>query len=467
MILNLPDLKPHVHFDIPMECAILGAITLEPPAFGRVRGLLTADCFYIEANKIVYQILTEMWQNQFPIDIFTVVSYLASNKKMDELAGRGVAAYIAKLQNNVTSTANLEYYCLIIRQLYAEREILKVKYNSNETGGDVLARTEKMREDLFKISQIKVVNDWKDMVEVVMELHKHMDKVHGKDIIGIPWGFKRIDKITSGLQNGDLTILAARPSVGKSALLGKMVVSQAQKGFKVGIISLEMSNVQLGARMGALVSDMEFYRIFRSLVDDEQEKEKLYSDLEDLALLPIKISDKTKVNINDIRAKVGQLKSKGEIDILYVDYLQLLDSDDSHNRNFNREQQVSQMSRGFKLMAKEFDLPVVVLAQLNRESEKLTSKKPQLHHLRESGAIEQDADLVTFLHRDFKSGILIDANGNSTVNNADLIIAKGRNIETADIQIGFEPAKMKFYDLDTHYVPVSQQLPDYTDETPF
>jgi replicative DNA helicase len=286
------------------------------------------------------------------------------------------------------------------------------------------------------------------MVDVVLELHKHMDNVLDKDIIGVPTGFHKFDMVTGGLVKGDMIVLAARPSVGKSAFLGALAVNAAQNSFKARIISLEMSNVQIGARLGSLVSDVEFYKIFRNRMDDERQREELYSKLETLSNLDIKISDKTKVNINDIRAKVGQLKSKDDIDILFVDYLQLLDSEEGSGKSFSREQEVSRMSRGFKLMAKEFNIPIVVLAQLNRESEKSANKKPALHHLRESGAIEQDADLVVFLHRDWKVGIQQNEHGQTTEFEADLIIAKGRNIETPEIKIGFDGAKMKFYDKD-------------------
>lgn len=456
------DYKEHIHYDKRMECAILGACLIEKTAYGRVRGLLAKDCFYSSSNQIVYGIISEMWENGFPIDLLTVAQYVVRNKGFNELSGVNVPYYLTKLTDSVVSTAHMEYHSLLVRQLYIEREILKIKMSSGDVSDDILQRAEKMREELFNLSQIKVVNDWHDMIDVVLQLHKHMDTVKGKDIIGVPTGFSRFDLVTGGLIKSDMIVLAARPSVGKSALLGAISIYAAERKFKVGIISLEMSNVQIGARMSSLISDTEFYKIFRNQIEEGYETEKLHAHLETLANLPIKISDKTKVNINDIRAKVGQLKSKEQIDILFVDYLQLMDSEEG-NKNYNREQEVSKMSRGFKLMAKEFDIPIVVLAQLNRESEKIATKKPQLHHLRESGAIEQDADLVVFLHRDWKVGIQADKDGNSTEFEADLIIAKGRNIETPEIKIGFDPPKMKFYDLNNRphysgYKPIDKQF---------
>jgi len=441
------EFKEFIHYDKAMECAVLGACLIEKTAYSRVRGLISKECFYSSSNQIVFGIISEMWENSYPIDLLTVAQYIVRDKRISELSKVNVAYYLSRLTNGVVSTAHLEYHSLLVRQLYAEREMVKIKNAPDDVSGDIISRSEKMRDELFKISQIKVINDWHDMIDVVLELHKHMDSVQGKDIIGVPTGFTKFDIITGGLVKGDMIVLAARPSVGKSALLGAIAIHAAKQNFKIGIISLEMSEVQLVARMGSLISDIEFYKIFRNtLNEDSNERKKLHSDLENLANLPIKISDKTNVNINDIRAKVGQLISREQIDILFIDYLQLLDSE-TGLRNTTREQEVSKMSRGFKLMAKEFDIPVVVLAQLNRESEKLVSKKPQLHHLRESGSIEQDADIVVFLHRDWKSGIKQTALGSSTEFEADIIIAKGRNIETAEIKIGFEPAKMKFYEL--------------------
>lgn len=438
--------KEFIHFDNNLEGAILGACLLEKTAFGRVRGLLNKECFYTEGNQKIFGALTEMWENNYPIDLFTVINFLMKVKNILEIRRSATPYYVTTLTNPVFSTAHLEYHALLIRQMYAERELIKIQ--TKKLDGDVLQRTEQLREELFKLSQIKVANDWHDMIDIVMELHTHMDSVLDKEIIGVPTGFSKFDIVTGGLVKGEMIVLAARPSVGKSAFLGAVAINAAKNNYKARIISLEMSNIQIGARFGSLVSDVEFYKIFRNRMDDENQRDRLYHDLEKLSNLDIKISDKTKVNINDIRAKVGLLKSNNDIDILFVDYLQLLDTDESA-RNFNREQEVSKMSRGFKLMAKEFDIPVVVLAQLNRESEKSANKKPALHHLRESGAIEQDADLVVFIHRDWKAGILQDASGESTEHQADLIIAKGRNIETPEIKIGFDGAKMKFYDLDT------------------
>lgn len=445
--MQLPILKKYIHYDTEMEAAILGAFLLVKFSFARVRGIITEECFYSEGHKIIFNAISEMWANNVGIDILTLTQFLVRNKNISDIDGNNVPYYVSKLTTSVVSTANLEQHSLLVRQLYAERELFKMKYTPQDETGDVLVRARNIQNELNKIMQIKVTDDWKDMVDVVIDLHNHMDLVKDKDLIGVPTGFSRLDLVTGGLVKGSVTVVAARPSVGKSALLNAMSIYPAKLGYKVGIISLEMPNVQIGARMGSLVSDVEFYKIFRNRMDDEMQREKLYADLEMLANLPIKISDKTGVNVGDIRAKVSQLASKGDIDILFIDYLQLVDGETS-NRNYNREQEVSKLSRGIKIMAMDFQIPIVVLAQLNRESEKLSNKKPAIHHLRESGSIEQDADGVILLHRDWKSGITANADGSSTEFEADLIVAKWRNGETPEIKIGYDPPKMRFYDLD-------------------
>lgn len=442
MKVDIPDFKEFIHFDKKMESAVLGAIMLEKFTFERVMGVLTEECFYLDANKVVFAAFKKMWELSLPIDLLTVCQFIVRNKGIDTLDGNNVPYYLATLTNGVTSTGNLEYHSFLIRQLYAERELVKIKYGS--TGdGDVLAKTKRMQDELLKLSQFKVTNDWKDMIDVAMEVHKHMDSVKDKELIGVPTGFTRVDYITGGFCAGQLIVIAARPSVGKSALLNALVINAAVAKFKVGIISLEMPNVQVGARMVAMESKVEFYKIFRNQLYDEQEREMVYAKMEKLANLSIKISDKTGVNISDIKAKVAQLVHKKELDILFIDYLQLVDAESGNK--YNREQEVAKMSRGLKIMALEYKIPIIVLAQLNREAAK--DKKPELHHLRESGAIEQDADMVILLHRDWKIGRLEDEQGNTTEFQADLILAKTRNGETPEVKIGFHPSQMRFYDL--------------------
>ena len=463
---NIPDFTEFIHYDKTMESAVLGTLLLEKFSYERVMGILNEECFYLDANKIVFRAIKKMWDSQLQIDILTVCQYIVRNLGVENLNGDNVPYYLTRLTNMVVGSTHLEYHSFLIRQLYAEREMIRIKYGSMGDG-DVITRSKRMQDELLKLSQFKITNDWEDMVDGVMELHKHMDNVKGKDLIGIPTGFSKVDLITGGFCGSQLIVIAARPSVGKSALLNAMVINAAQKGHKVGIISLEMPTLQMTARMGALTSETEFYKIFRNKIYDETERDVVYHGLEKLANLPIKITDKTGVSISDIRAKASQLIHRKEMDILFIDYLQLIDSE-AGNRNYNREQAVAKMSRGLKIMAMEYNIPIVILAQLNREAAK--EKKPQLHHLRESGAIEQDADMVIFLHRDWKVGITQNEQGQSTEYEADLILAKTRNGDTPEIKIGFIPSQMKFYDLDNnsnYQQTYNSPLPKEKDDLPF
>lgn len=248
--------------------------------------------------------------------------------------------------------------------------------------------------------------------------------------------------------NGDMIVIGARPSVGKSALLGLLAMNMANNGKKVGIISLEMSNAKIASRLAALETDFDFATLYRGLQLDENQQQRMHEQLGKMAQkLPIYVSDKTQVSIPEIKAKAQKLKHKEGCDILFIDYLQLVDSTGYGNKNSNRENEVRQMSRGSKLMAKELDMPVVVLAQLNREvtTRKAEDRYPKLSDLRESGAIEQDADVVMFLHRDWMSGIEKDEHGNSTEREADLIVRKWRDGEpNLRIPLEFDPPRMRF-----------------------
>ena len=330
--------------------------------------------------------------------------------------------------------------------MYVEREMIKLT-TGGLNGKEAVQYMDELQDKLVELRQVKNTDDFKDIDEILVDLYKHMDLSKNRELSGITTGFNQIDKITGGMEPGGMYIIAARPSVGKSAFMGKMALNAARKGHKVAIISLEMEDVKITARIASIVSEVDFWRINRGRMYDQEQANYFYEVMNSqLSKLPIKISDKASVSIGDIKSKVARLKQRNEADIVFIDYLGLIDTD-GNNRNQNREQEVSKISRGIKLMAMEFNIPIVLLCQLNRLSEQGSDKKPKLHNLRESGSLEQDADGVIFIHRDFMSGIKVNSDGFSTENEADAIIAKWRNGELAEIKLGFEGSKMKFYEL--------------------
>lgn len=437
--------KKDVTYSNELECVILGACMIEKDAFGRIYKIIDADSFYVDDHKTVFKAILAMWNENRPIDMVSV--YLGLLKaSVDQIRGYGTAWYICEMTKHVVSSASLEYHAAILKSMYIEREMISITHAGIGTE-DGISAIKTIDKRLAKLREKVVIDDFKGIDEVLVNLYKHMDDVQHKELSGITTGFPILDKITGGLQNGGLYIVGARPSVGKSAFMGKMVFNAAKKEFNVGVISLEMTDNQIAARISSLATEIEYWRIYRNRMIDETQAKYFYKKTAEVSELPIVISDKTGVDIGDIKSKIARLRVKSKIDILFIDYLQLLDTDDKA-KNANREQQVGQISRGLKLLAKDYNIPIVVLAQLNRVSETVGDKKPKLHNLRESGSLEQDADGVIFLHRDWMSGIKEDENGNSTQDQADIIIAKWRDGEVTEYKIGFDGNKMKFYEFE-------------------
>lgn len=456
----MSEFKENIHYSIELEKQVLGAMMLEKSAFGRCVKIIEKDVFYRSHHQQVFEVISEMWHDNEPIDITTV--YLKMLKKgIDVLDGFDTAYYVTVLTKHVTGTAHLEYHALLLRQMYVDREIISI--TSTSPKGEGFKAVKEIEDRLRKLRDKVIIDDFKGIDEILTNLHSHMDSVSNKELSGITTGFKNLDRITGGLQQGGMYIVAARPSVGKSAFMGKMVFQAAAKGVKVGIVSLEMTDNQIAARLSSLVSEIDYWRIYRNRLIDQSQKDFLYEKINELSRFPIMISDATGVNISDIKAKVARLMQRGQLDILFIDYLQLLDPEQG-NKNYNREQEVSKISRGLKLCAKDHNIPIVVLAQLNRGSELSGDKKPKLHHLRESGSLEQDADGVIFLHRDFMSGIKTNDDGGNTENEADIIIAKWRDGEVTEYKVGYDGPKMKFYELDQ---PAFKPISDYNQVNPF
>lgn len=470
------EFKKYIHHGQDLETAILGACLLEKLAFGRTYGIVEAESFYVTDHQVVYSAMKEMYDNSIPIDIYTLTEFLITKKGVKEFNGGGITYFLVTLTNHVVSTAHLEYHCHLIKEMWRRREIIKIRasYPADE-GFDTRENINQLNEEIRKILGSEIKRDWYDMSELMYDLMVHQgDMAKGKKEF-LTTGFKKIDELNGGFYNGQMIVIGARPSVGKSAIMGQMAISMAKKGKKVGIISLEMNNNEIAARLASIETDIDFSRVYRTIAQDENLHKSFYEKVSrDLINLPIYLSDKTKVNVSEIKAKAIKLKSSMGCDCIMIDYLQLIDGT-TDNKNYNREQEVSKMSRGLKLMAYELDIPVIVLCQLNRAvtARGYKDRFPKLSDLRESGAIEQDADVVMFLHRDYMSGWQTDEQGNSTELSADLLGTKWRNGATFHLELDFDPPKMKFSEKSQFgtWKPVSEVRnftePNQRDDSPF
>jgi len=467
------EFKKGIHYSVGMEAAVIGAFLIEKDAFSRTIGLLEEPHFYYTANQIMYNAVAEMYNAGIGIDMISVYDYIQNTKKISDINGDNIPFYIAKVTNAVVSSAHLEYHSFVLKRMWMERELLKLTNGGALLTGDVAQQIRQITKAIEKINTGQYQKEWMDTRELMFELAKHQDTMQETKGQGLPTGINKLDELNGGLFGGQLIVIGARPSMGKSALMGQMALSMARKGKKVGIVSLEMNNNEIAARLSSIETTTDFKEIFRNLFKDEDARQKWLDKLSTFIKLPIFITDKTDVTATKIKAKTQKLihEIKG-LDCLFIDYLQLIGGD-GEGKNRNREYEVSQISRMCKLMAKDLNIPVIILCQLNREVTKRTGKNryPQLSDLRESGSIEQDADAVMFLHRDWMTGMaeyMYDENGNSRINHADLIVRKWRNGEpNLHIELEFIGSKMMFIERGAHtYNPV-EQIDEAIEENPF
>jgi replicative DNA helicase len=466
------EFQKDIHYSPDLEAAILGASMLEKTAFGRTHGVLKEEIFYTNANQVTYRAINELYSTGLPVDILTVTDRIRRVYAIENLAGDQVGYYLARLTNAVVSSANIEFHSWILKRMWMEREVIRLTTGGIQLEGDVTMKIIQLQTAIRAINSGEFVKDWYDMAELSMGLMKHQENLAANPEAYIKTGIRDLDEKNGGFFPGNVIVIGARPGAGKSAFMGQLSVNMARAGKKVGIISLEMSNNEIAGRLSALDTDMDFQRIYRGLFQDENEKVRFYDRLaRSTSNLPIFVSDTTRVSTVDIRAKADKLKAKQGLDFLFIDYLQLISSDQPKNKT--RENIISETSRAVKIMAKELNIPIAILCQLNRESTKRQgdSRYPQLSDLRESGAIEQDADVVMFIHRDWVVGITQDADGNSTENQADLIVRKWRNAEpNLHIPLEFDGPKMAFkFNHGGNWKPVNKVAPDvdYQIDNPF
>jgi replicative DNA helicase len=428
-----------------IENSVIGSCLLDIEAIGRVYGLISYEMFYSDANKIIFKAITDLWSSGSLIDLLTVNQKLIKDGNA-VINGDRASLLLTKSTNSVVSTSHLENHAMMLKDLFVERETERItKSGISSDRVDIYSEVGRIQESLNKLLEVKAGNDFRSIDNGIISVYKHMEMAAKGNLVGVSTGLKTLDKLTGGFRNGAMIIVAARPSVGKSAIMGRMVLGAAKQGKKVGIISLEMTEVQLTSRLASLETNVEYHKIDKGIIVDAEERDRFYNIMNSqLANYPIYISEKLSVNLAEIRAKASKMKKMNMLDILFIDYLGLIDEQGA--RGQSREQIVSGISRGLKLLAMELNIPIVVLSQLNRMSEQAGDKKPKLFHLRESGSLEQDCDLALLLHRDWMSGIQVNENGESTESEADLIVAKNRGGEIGTLKLGFNGQKMRFYE---------------------
>lgn len=463
---------------IELEEVVLGGLLLEREALTHVSDILTPEMFYTDQNMKVYEAIQQLHFQSKAVDIITVTHQLRQNGNL-EIVGGGY--YVTSLTNRVTSAANIEHHARIIQETALRREMIRIcsetitaAFDDSE---DVFDTYQNISENLFKRFSINTSKQAKRFIEILKERLKTYGTPVVDGLTGVPTGFRSIDKITGGWQNTDLVIIAGRPGMGKTAfVLNTLRKAAVQHGKPTAIFSLEMSDIQLVDRLVAAETEINQEKLKKGLVTD-LEWQKIHSAKE-LMESQIYIDDTPALNIFEFRAKARRLKMMYDIQLIVVDYLQLMHGNSDNNRN--REQEIGSISRALKSVAKELNVPVIALSQLSRNLESragINGKRPILSDLRESGSIEQDADMVWFLYRPEYYNITEDEKGNAFPPGAtEAICAKNRHGPLDTALIKFHGGFMKFSEFEDEY-PVGVPFKEITltpsndfddiEETPF
>jgi replicative DNA helicase len=438
-----------------LEEAVLGALMLEKDAYSLVSDILKPDSFYDSIHQTIYRAIVDLAVRQAPIDMLTVVEQL---KKDGELEAVGGPVYVAQLTEKVASAAHIEFHARIIAQKYLARELISfsslVTNKAFDETSDVDDLMQEAESKLFEISQGNVKKDVTQINPVIKEALNLLEIAANRPegLSGLQTGFMALDKITSGWQNSDLVIIAARPAMGKTAFVLSMAKNMAVSyNYPVALFSLEMSNVQLVNRLIVNTCEIPGEKIKNGQLAP-YEWEQLDFKIKELYDAPLFIDDTPSLSVFELRTKARRLVREHGIKMIIIDYLQLMNA--SGMNYGSREQEVSMISRSLKGLAKELNIPIIALSQLNRGVEGRTGaegKRPQLSDLRESGAIEQDADMVCFIHRPEYYKIFEDDKGNSLIGLAEIIIAKHRNGATGDVLLRFKSEFARFQNIDDDY----------------
>ncbi len=439
---------------IELEEAVLGAMMLEKDAVSEVIDILKPDVFYKDAHKKIFSAILRLFDKGEQVDILTVTNEL---KNAGDLEVVGGPYYITMLTSRISSTAHIEFHARIVIQKYIQRELIRISSeiikDAFEDTTDVFDLLDKAEQNLFSVSESNLRRNFEDMPSLVKQAIENIENAKNKDdhLSGLPSGFTGIDRLTSGWQNSDLIILAARPAMGKTALALSMARNISVMFNKpVAVFSLEMSAVQLVTRLISSETELPAEKLKKGDLAD-YEWQQLNSKINDLVNAKIFIDDTAALSVFELRAKCRRLKQQHDIKMVFVDYLQLMTVGGGKEKHFgNRENEISTISRSLKALAKELNIPILALSQLSRavETRPGGSRKPILSDLRESGAIEQDADLVMFIYRAEYYNISAFEDGTPTKGISDIIIAKHRNGPVGEVKLRFIDRFAKFEDFE-------------------
>jgi replicative DNA helicase len=468
---------------LDLEEAVLGALMLEKNALTAVVEFLRPEHFYSDQHKEIYTAIVDLFKSSEPVDMRTVVARLRKTGKLEII---GNASYIVELTSKVSSAANIEYHARLIIELAIKRDLIQIAsqihHDAYEDTTDVFELLDKTEQSVFQISDNNLRKNYDKMKDLMFRAFQELQekKNHKDGLTGIPSGFSRLDRVTSGWQRSDLVIIAARPGMGKTAFIVSALRNAAVDfAHPVAIFSLEMASLQLVNRLISAEAELESEKIKKGNLA-EFEWQQLVHKTNRLSSAPIFIDDTPGLSILELRAKCRRLKAEHNIQMIVIDYLQLMKGE----AGGNREQEIASISRALKGVAKELNVPVIALSQLSRGVEtRGGDKRPQLSDLRESGSIEQDADIVMFLYRPEYYKITEWEDGTPSQGGAEVIIAKHRNGSLENVRLKFIGKYTKFADYDSPdgFIPMSSitresrvnnfndepTLPRPDDETPF
>ncbi len=448
---------------LDLEEAVLGAMMIDKKGVDEVIDILKPDAFYSEKHKYIFEAIVQLFNDTQPVDLLTVSAQLKKNAKLEHVGGD---FYLIQLTQKIASSAHIEFHSRIILQKFIQRSLIKISNEIIEESysdtTDVFDLLDKAESKLYEVTQGNIKRSTETAQSLVIQAKKRIEEIANKEgLSGVPTGFSMLDKLTSGWQPSDLIIIAARPGMGKTTFVLSMARNVSiMYNLPVAFFSLEMSSVQLITRLISSETGLNSEKLRTGRLEP-REWEQLSIKVKDLEKAPLYIDDTPSLSIFDLRAKARRLSSQYGIKILIIDYLQLMTAGGGGKGGGNREQEISTISRNLKALAKELDIPIIALSQLSRQVESRAtgpggSKRPLLSDLRESGAIEQDADIVSFIYRPeyYKIDEWDDEEKTPTKGQAEFIVAKHRNGGLNNIRLRFVGNLGKFENLeDNEYLP--------------